>query len=123
LPLHLLLAADDDFVAVADADRDRRPPPVARLARCSPDFATRTRIESGDERAAVLILVEDDAVLVEQGRSRGAVIRLHRAQIALPDDLAVEIEGEQPAGAEGNVDALAIRRGGGGGVAVLVVRA
>src|SRR6185503_10667080 len=95
--LHLLLAADDDLVTGADADRDRCAPPVAGLARRPPDVAARTRVEGGNEGSAVLVLIQDDAIAVQQRRSRSAVVRLHRAEVPLPDDLAGEVEREQAA--------------------------
>ena len=76
------------------------PHPVPGLAGRPPDFLPRPRIERGDEGVPVLILVENDAVLVEQRRSRGAVIRLDGPEIALPENPAVEIKGEQPPRAE-----------------------
>src|SRR5688500_13677385 len=120
--LHLLLATDDDLVAGADAHRDRRAPPVAGLTWRAPYVTPRSRVEGGNERSAVLILVEDDAVPVQQRRSRGAVVRLHRPQVPLPDDPSVEIEREQPARAERYINTLTVCGGSGRGVAVLVMR-
>ena len=120
--LHSLLSVDDHLVVIADVDGDRRAPSDRRLSRRSPDWRARARIECGDERARRLILIDDDAILVEQRRACGAVVVVDASEIPLPEDLSLEIEGEQPPAAEGHVDAFAVGGWRGRGVPVLEVR-
>src|SRR6185295_9045963 len=99
---------DDDLVVIADAHRDRRAPSDRRLPRGSPDLLSCLGGECGDESARVLILVEDDPILVEQRRAGRPMIIGDAPEVALPEQLAVEIEGQQAAAAERDVDTLAV---------------
>src|SRR5688572_8991033 len=120
---HTMLAAHDDLVVFDHANGNRRSPSDVGLALGPPHLAAGARIERGNERPRELILIEDDPVLVEQWRSGSAMVGLHRPEIALPDDLSVQVECEQSASAERDVDALAVGRRRRRGVAVLEVAA
>ena len=64
--LNLLLAAYDDFLAIADTYRDRRAPSRVGVPRRPPHVAPRSRIEGGNEGSAVLVLIQDDAVSIQK---------------------------------------------------------
>ena len=94
-------------------------PQPTSASRASATSACRSRVERRDERRRALILIEDDAILVEQRRAGRAVIVVDRAEVAMPDQLAVHIDGHQAARAERGVDALAVGGRRRRGVAVL----
>jgi len=114
-------AAHDDLVAIPDGNRDRRPPPHACVTSGPPDWRSRAGVERAHEGVGG-ILIEDDPVAVQQRRPCLAVVRIHRAEISIPDQRAVQIEGEQSAAAERDVEALAVCCGRRRGVTVLEVR-
>src|SRR5262245_29830930 len=76
------LAADDELVADAGGNHDRRSPPDGFGARRLPQRPARARVERGHEGSligtAFMILVEEDAVLVENRRARRTVIVVDR---------------------------------------------
>src|SRR5688572_1523438 len=121
--LHALLAVDDDLVVIDHANGDRCPPPDVGVSTGAPEIFARPSIERGDERAGELILVEDDAVLVEQRRSSGAVISLHRPEVAMPEQLAVHVHCDKATRTKRRVDTLTVGRRRRRRVAVLVVTA
>ena len=57
---------------------------------------------------AVVILIDEDAVLVQHRRAGAAVIVVQPADGAVPHDLAVDIGGQQAVAAERRIDAPAI---------------
>jgi hypothetical protein len=101
---------DDHFIVIADTHRNRRPPANRRLPRSAPHLLSRSRAERRDEPARVLVLIQDDPILIEQWRAGCTVIVADWTEIALPEQLPVEIEREQAAAAERDVDALAVSR-------------
>ena len=88
-----------------------------------PDFLARSLVERGTERLPlVLILNENDQVLVEHRRGGRTVRRRKRAQIDVPQSLAVQIAAEQARVAEEDDHALAIGHRRGGGQRVLPIQ-
>ncbi len=51
-----------------------------------------------------MILIEEEAVLVENRRAGRPVIVVDDAELAMPDDLAVQVERHQPVTAKRRVD-------------------
>ena len=125
----MVLAVDDDLVALlavvrGHRDRGRRTPADLGVPFRAPQFLARAAVEGGDEgRRALLLLDDDQPVAVEQRRRRRAVEGAQCAERLVPDDLAVHVQRQQPVVPEVRVDALAVRRRRGGGVAVLGVGA
>ena len=107
---HATLAVDDDFVVIAGANRDRRAPADVGVCGGVRHSGRPVRVSNArDERTGRLILIEDDAVPVHERRPGGAVIRVHRAELAVPErSVPFEIDGHQAATAERYVHALAI---------------
>ena len=117
-----ILSVDDQLVVIADADGDRCAPPDLRVARRAPQPLTGRLVERGHERIRALILIEDDAVLVEQRRAGRPVVVVHAADSRVPDLLAGHVDRHQPAAAERGVDALTVGGHRRRRIAVLVVR-
>ena len=115
------LAADDQLVVIHHADRHRRAPPDAGVARRAPDLGAGCSVVRGDERAAVLVLVDDEAIAVEQRRSGRSVVVADRTDLRMPQHAPVQVERHQTPPAERGVHALAVRDRRGGGRAVLAV--
>src|SRR5262245_38885505 len=61
---HTRLTVDDHFIVIGDVDGDRRAPANRGLAAGFPQLLTGPLIEGGNERAAVLILIQDDSMFV-----------------------------------------------------------
>ena len=126
---HVVLAVDDDLVALlavvrGHRDRGRRTPADLGVPFRAPQFLASAAVERGDEgRRALLLLNHDQPVAVEQRRRGRAVEGAQLAERLVPDDLAVHVERQQPVVPEVGVDALAVGRRRGGGVAVLGVGA
>src|SRR5206468_644571 len=116
-----VLAADDDLLLVADADRHRRAPADLFLARRLPQLRARPFVEGDDERAgaAAVVLVDDHLILVQERRAGHAVVGVHLAKALVPDLLTRGVHAQEAVVAEVSVDALAVGRWRRGGPAVL----
>ncbi len=115
------LAGDDELVPSRGADHDGSPPAHRRFALGGPQRVASLLVERGDERPALLILVEDHASPVQDGRARAPVVVAESADPAMPENLPVEIERRETLTAERREDSSSVGHRGGGGVAVLLV--
>src|SRR5271155_4525631 len=97
---------------IADVDRDRRAPADARLAVGLPEQLAAALVETGEERARLLLFLgNEDAVAVQQRRTAGAVQGVQLAETVVPDLLAVEIDAQDAVVAERGVDPFAVGAG------------
>src|SRR5215813_14362450 len=64
--VHTVLTVYDDLVVITRLNGDRRTPAGTGVARSSPDLPTGARLEGGNERSGELILIQDDAIAVQQ---------------------------------------------------------
>ncbi len=51
---------------IPNPDGDRRAPTDVDIAALPPDDCARARVEGGDERPVVMVLIDDDAIAVEE---------------------------------------------------------
>src|SRR5262249_43813279 len=103
----------------------RRVAGAERLALDAPGRLAGPGEERLEVRRAVLVVVDDDQAVINDGRKTGAVLTGEFAQVALPGELAIEVVGIQPdapAVPEDAVDALAVAARGAGGHAASGVR-
>ncbi len=113
--LHASLAVDDQLVPITGLDDDRRAPPDGRRSIGLPQDLAGCRVECRDERAqgvcAAVILVEEDTVVVENRRARAAVVVFEIAELLVPHEPALEVEGRDPMRAERGVNSPTVGRG------------
>jgi hypothetical protein len=114
----------DDLVLAGDLDDDRGAPrshvafavgvgvavALDGLLRL-PERLAAGEVEGGDEDALPGPAVEDDAVLVEDGRVSVAPGMAEFAEVPLPELLAVQVVAEEPGGVVEDDDALAVATG------------
>ena len=120
--VHTTLTVDDDFIMVLHANGNRRTPTDVGFAVGPPHHSPGPRFECGDERACELILVEDDAIPVHERRARGPVVHVHRAQIPLPDDGPIQVDGQQSPAAKRHIHAFPVGDWRGRRVTILGMR-
>ena len=110
--VHLAHAAHHQLVVVADADDDRRAPARHLGAIGLPQLLAAVLVVGGDERlrgfGTPVVLVDEDAILVENGRPGAAVVVVQLADRRLPHELAAEVEGGEAVSAKGAEHQLAI---------------
>ena len=118
-------AADDDLCALAVRDDDRRGPRGDLVAFDFPAFLARALVESDEEGLPLVVPVDDQRVAVQGGRAALAVRVLdpHVAQVGLPHQEALQVEGVESARAEEREHVLAVRHGRARGEAGREVRA
>src|SRR5439155_22954275 len=100
----------DQFRPHLVAPDERRPPVALLVAVNTPDLPARLRVEGG-EVGLLLVVVDDEQTVIVQGRrGRGAPAhaRLDRIELLLPEQLAVVAQTEDTDVAEAGVDALAV---------------
>ncbi len=104
-------AVDDHLRAAVVLDDQRRRPGVDLLARLPPQLLAVALVERGNERLAVEVIPDDDDGVAVQ-RRRGALAELvaHAlvAEILLPQERAVHVEGIEAEGFEVGVQPLAV---------------
>ena len=94
---------------------ERHRPRVDLGAVLAPELLSGALVESGDERLALVIPLDDEAIAEERRRAAFAerVAHLLVAEILLPDELAVHVVGVVPERVERRDHVLAVGRGRG----------